>query len=258
VSHLRCEGVVVRFGGVTACDDVSLSVDQGRIVGLIGPNGAGKTTLFNVMSRFQEQESGHVYYRDRIIDRHKPHQMAAMGVARTFQNINLFGEQSTLDNILIGAHHLTGNPFANMLSLPGAMRNERRLVDRAHELAEMLRLSDELDNAVRNLPYGLQKRVELARALASEPQIILLDEPVAGCNDAETTELKEIVRQVNKDLGVTIFLVEHDMSMVMSVCDYIYVINFGANLAEGTPDEVRRNPDVIAAYLGEDYVHAAA
>ena len=181
-----------------------------------------------------------------------------MGMARTFQNINLFGEQSTLDNILIGAHHLVGDPFSNMLSLPGARRNERRLLARAHELAEMLRLGDELDNLVRNLPYGHQKRVELARALASQPEMILLDEPVAGCNDAETTELKEIVRQVNQELGVTIFLVEHDMSMVMSVCDYIYVINFGANLAEGTPAEVRANPDVIAAYLGEDYVHGTA
>ena len=258
MSHLRCENIEVHFGGVTACDNVSLSVEQGRIIGLIGPNGAGKTTLFNVLTRFQDQDSGHLYYRDQLIDGYKPHQIVDLGMARTFQNINLFAEQSTLDNILIGAHHHIGNPFACMLSLPGARRRERELLDRAYELAQMLRLEDDIDTLVKNLPYGHQKRVELARALASKPEMILLDEPVAGCNDTETKELKDIVRQVNRDLGVTIFLVEHDMSMVMSVCDYIYVINFGANLAQGTPDEVRRNPDVIAAYLGEEHVDGAA
>lgn len=258
MSHLKCDRISVHFGGVTACDNISLEVDEGKIVGLIGPNGAGKTTLFNVLTRFQDHDDGHLYYRDRKIDRLKPHHMVDLGLSRTFQNINLFGEQTTLDNILIGAHHLIGNPFASMLSLPDARRRERELVQRAHEIAEMLRLSDETDTLVKNLPYGYRKRVELARALASKPEIVLLDEPVAGCNDSETSELKDIVRYVNSELNVTVFLVEHDMSMVMSVCDYIYVINFGANLAEGTPEQVRANPDVIAAYLGEDYEHAAA
>jgi branched-chain amino acid transport system ATP-binding protein len=252
-SHLRCENVTVRFGGVVACDQVNLDVPEGKIVGLIGPNGAGKTTLFNALSRFQPYEQGHIYYRGQSVDGKRPHEMIRLGMARTFQNIKLFAEQTTLANILIGAHRLVGNPFANMFWLPHARRNEKALHARAVEIAEMLHLESDLDNLVKNLPYGYQKRVELARALASNPEIILLDEPVAGCNDEETNEIKEIVRRVNRELGITIFLVEHDMSMVMTVCDYIYVINFGANLAEGSPAEVQKNPDVIGAYLGEEY-----
>ena len=251
-SLLRCKDVTVRFGGVVACDRVSLDVEEGKIVGLIGPNGAGKTTLFNVLTRFQAHDEGHVYCHDRMIDATKPHQMVDLGISRTFQNINLFGEQSTLDNILIGAHHLTGDPFSNIYSLPSARRRERQLARRAAEIAEMLKLADELDVAVKNLPYGYQKRVEIARALASNPKLILLDEPVAGCNDEETAELREFVRHINRELGITMLMVEHDMSMVMNVCDYIYVMNFGANLAEGTPAQIQSNPAVIKAYLGEE------
>jgi branched-chain amino acid transport system ATP-binding protein len=243
--------VTVRFGGVVACDNINFEIPEGKIVGLIGPNGAGKTTLFNVLNRFQEYESGHIYYREQTVDNKKPHEMVALGMARTFQNVNLFSEQSTLDNILIGAHLHLGNPFTNMFSLPSARRNEAVLVDKAVAIADMLHLSEELDNPVKNLSYGYRKRVELARALAAEPEMILLDEPVAGCNEETTRELEDIVRHINRKLGVTIIVVEHDMSMVMKVCDYIYVINFGANLADGTPAEVRANPDVIAAYLGE-------
>ncbi len=251
MSHLSCQSVSVSFGGVVACDNISLEVPEGKIVGLIGPNGAGKTTLFNVLSRFQEQDSGEVYYRSQPMSRCKPHHMIRLGMARTFQNLNLFGEQSTLDNILIGAHRHLGNPFANMFSLRGARRNEAALVDKALAIADMLHLNHQLDKPVKSLSYGWRKRVELARALAAEPEMILLDEPVAGCNDEATAELEEIVRHVNRNLGVTIVVVEHDMSMVMKVCDYIYVINFGANLADGTPAEVQENADVIAAYLGE-------
>ncbi len=248
---LRCENVVVSFGGVVACNNITLGIEQGKIVGLIGPNGAGKTTLFNVLTRFQDCDAGKLYFEGNDIGRCKPHDMVELGLARTFQNINLFAEQSTLSNILIGAHHLIGNPFANMFGLPAARRNERELVEKAEHIAEMLRLADELDNPVKNLPYGHQKRVEMARALASDPKIILLDEPVAGCNEEETADLKAIVERVNRELGVTVFLVEHDMSMVMSVCDYIYVINFGANLVAGTPAEIQTHPEVIKAYLGE-------
>ena len=251
-SHLRCENVTVTFGGVVACNNVSLDVEEGKIIGLIGPNGAGKTTLFNVLSRFQEYDQGHVYLRDQLVDGKNPHEMIGLGMARTFQNINLFGEQSTLQNILIGGHHRIGDPFANMFWLPSARRIEKMLEEEALKIAKMLNIEDEMDNSVRNLPYGLQKRVELARALAAKPEIILLDEPVAGCNDEETSELEQIVRRVNEELGITILLVEHDMSMVMSICDYIHVINFGANLAAGAPTDIKSNRDVINAYLGED------
>ena len=251
-SHLRCENVTVSFGGVIACDRITLDVSEGKIVGLIGPNGAGKTTLFNVLSRFQDYEEGHVYVRGQPVDDKKAHEMITNGMARTFQNINLFSEQTTLQNILIGAHHRIGDPFSNMLWLPNSRRNERELVNNAVEIATMLNLDMELDTVVKNLPYGFQKRIELARALAAKPEIILLDEPVAGCNDEETAELKSTIQKINRNLGVTVLLVEHDMSMVMSVCDYLYVINFGANLAEGTPAEVKSNPDVIKAYLGEE------
>jgi branched-chain amino acid transport system ATP-binding protein len=250
--HLRCDSVSVRFGGVVACDRVSLEVEEGKIVGVIGPNGAGKTTLFNVLSRFQDFSDGTLFYRDTCIDRYRPHHMIRLGLARTFQNINLFGDQSVMSNILVGSHCRIGNPLASLVWTPSARRIERDLINRAIETAELLHLEHELDTPAKYLPYGHQKRVELARALASQPQILLLDEPVAGCNDEETAELQEIVHRINRDLGITVLLVEHDMSMVMSVCDYIYVVNFGANLAQGTPAEIQANPDVINAYLGTE------
>ncbi len=252
MTHISCQGVTVNFGGIVACSELALSVEEGKICGLIGPNGAGKTTLFNVLSRFHNCDSGNVYYRGQCIDRKRPHEMAQLGISRTFQNINLFSEQTTLDNILVGAHRLAGSPFANMFGLPSARKAQRALLSRAHKVAELLRLENHLDIPVRNLPYGHQKRVEIARALASEPEVILLDEPVAGCNSQEVEELKDFVRMINRELGITVLLVEHDMSMVMEVCDYIYVITFGSNLAEGTPAEISKNRKVITAYLGDE------
>ena len=250
--HLRCEKVRVTFGGVVACNNLSLTVPKGKIVGLIGPNGAGKTTLFNVLTRFQSYDSGHVFYEGTAVDDCKAHHIVHMGLARTFQNIHLFKHQTTLRNIMTGGHVLMGDPISAMFWLPSARRREREIEQRALEIADILRLTGELESEVGTLPYGLQKRVELGRALASKPKMLLLDEPVAGCNDDETDELKDLIVKVNQEMGVTVLLVEHDMKMVMQVCDYIYVINFGANLAEGTPAEVRANPEVIAAYLGEE------
>jgi branched-chain amino acid transport system ATP-binding protein len=249
---LNCENITVKFGGVIANNNVSLHVEEGKVIGLIGPNGAGKTTLFNVLSKFQQHDTGHVYINDKLIDSKGPSDIVGLGMARTFQNINLFSELTTLDNILLGAHRLTGNPIANMYSFKSARKRERNLVERAGEIADMLGISDELDTVVKQLPYGIQKRVEIARALAADPKLILLDEPVAGCNDEETAELREVIRKVNRDLSITILMVEHDMSLVMSVCDYIFVLNFGSNLAEGTPAQIRTNPEVIKAYLGQE------
>ena len=169
MSHLRCEGITVSFGGVLANDSITLDVPEGKIVGLIGPNGAGKTTLFNVLSRFQEHEAGHIYYKGERIDQKQPHQMAELGLARTFQNINLFSEQSMLDNILIGAHGQMGWPFSSLLGLPAARKREQNMQKRAYEIAELLQIENYLDFKVSNLPYGFQKRVELARGLASNP-----------------------------------------------------------------------------------------
>ena len=249
--NLSSQDVSVRFGGVTALADVHLDIQEESIVGLIGPNGAGKTTFFNCISNFQNY-SGMIKYGDKDLRKYPPHTIIKLGIARTFQNINLFKEQTTMDNILIGAHKGLKNPFPAMLSLPGALKRERSLRKKAEEIADMLGLRAELDIPVKNLPYGLQKRVEMARALASGPSLILLDEPVAGCNEEETDELVEIIKYLNQKLKVTILLVEHDMSMVMRVCHYIYVLNFGKNLDGGTPEEIQCNPEVIAAYLGED------
>lgn len=248
---LSAQGVSVRFGGVTALDDVGFDVREGSIVGLIGPNGAGKTTLFNCISNFQNY-TGTIKYNDTDLHKCRPHHIVNLGIARTFQNINLFKEQTTLDNILIGSHKRLGNPFAAMLSLPGALKRERALRNRVLEISDMLGLRAELDLPVKSMPYGIQKRIEMARALASNPYLIMLDEPVAGCNEEETNALVKIIEYINQKLNITILLVEHDMSMVMKVCHYIYVLNFGKNLYDGTPEEVQCNPEVIAAYLGGD------
>jgi branched-chain amino acid transport system ATP-binding protein len=254
MSGLVAQGVSVHFGGVKALEDVSLEVPKGAIVGLIGPNGAGKTTFFNCISRFQRVDNGKITYNGRNIKRLGPHRLVRLGIARTFQNINLFRSRTTLENMLIGMHARSGNPFSAMFSLPGALRRERTMRKRAVEIAEIMGVKDILDHTVQNLSYGIRKRVELARALASEPTLILLDEPVAGCNEEETCELIEIIRSMKEDLGISILLVEHDMTVVMTLCEHIYVLDFGKNIAHGTPQEIQTNPVVIEAYLGEQDV----
>ena len=249
---LKINNLHASIDGKEILKGLNLEVKAGEVHAIMGPNGAGKTTLFNVLSKFQQHDKGHVYMHGQLIDSKRPSDMVGLGMARTFQNINLFSELTTLDNILLGAHRLTGNPIANMYSFKSARKRERNLVERAGEIANMLGISDELDVVVKQLPYGIQKRVEIARALAGDPKLILLDEPVAGCNDEETAELREVIRKVNRDLSITILMVEHDMSLVMSVCDYIFVLNFGSNLAEGTPAQIRTNPEVIKAYLGQE------
>ena len=256
MESLSIRGVDVNFGGLRALAAVDVEVPEGSIYGLIGPNGAGKTTLFNCVSRFQHYSAGSIRFRGTDLGRLGPHGVVSLGIARTFQNINLFRTRSTMDNILIGMHCRKGNAVAAMLSLPAGRRRERAMRERAGRMAGMFGISDVLDERVMHLPFGHQKRVELARALASEPTLLLLDEPVAGCNEEETSELAGIIRVINRELRVTVVVVEHDMALVRAVCDEVTVLDFGRNIARGSPAEILNHPAVIEAYLGEAAAHA--
>jgi branched-chain amino acid transport system ATP-binding protein len=249
---LAIDGLTVRFGGLTALDDVSFDVHRGEILGLIGPNGAGKTTCFNVMTGVYQPTSGLVRYLGQPLGKRHKFQITKLGIARTFQNIRLFANMTALENVLVGvdAHHTTGVVTA-MFRLPKHRREEQQGRARAMELLEFMGLAGKADELARNLPYGDQRRLEIARALATSPQLLCLDEPAAGFNPAEKVKLMELIRTI-RDQGYTVLLIEHDMKLVMGVTDRIVVLEFGRKIAEGTPAEIRDNPAVIAAYLGVD------
>ncbi|WP_248963831.1 ABC transporter ATP-binding protein [Sphaerisporangium perillae] len=248
---LRLQRISLRFGGVRALDDLSFTVEPGTVHALIGPNGAGKSSCFNVISGHYHPDDGSVSFGDEDITQLSPHQIARRGVGRAFQNIALSAHETVLDNLMVARHRLTRSGFvATSLGLPRVRHEERRHRERVMEIARFVGLGEKFDRPAGALAYGDRKRVELARALSSEPELLLLDEPAAGMPTHEKWEIAHLVVSVRDALGISVLLVEHDMPMVMAIADRVTVLDFGRRIADGTPTEVQRSPEVIAAYLG--------
>ena len=252
MAMLDVKNLSISFGGLKAVDDFSITIEKGQLYGLIGPNGAGKTTIFNLLTGVYKPDGGRILLDGKDITGHKAIQINQAGIARTFQNIRLFKELSVLDNVKVGLHnHHKYSTLSGILRLPSYYKVEKEMDERAMELLKVFDLDKEFDYKASNLPYGKQRKLEIARALATEPKLLLLDEPAAGMNPNETAELMKTIRFVRDHFDMTVLLIEHDMKLVSGICERLTVLNFGHMLPEGPTSEVLSNPEVIKAYLGE-------
>jgi len=250
---LKVENMTLRFGDLIANDNICMEVPNNKVIALIGPNGAGKTTCFNCISGVYTPNNGDIILDGVSIKGKKPYQIHGMGISRTYQIINLFTEMSVIENVIVGMHDsMKSNFFESMFHTKRHRKEEKEAYERAIELLEFIGLKDKANNAAGSLPYGEQRLLEIIRALASDPSILLLDEPAAGMNSKEKEELDNIIQRIMKRWDLSVLMVEHDMDLVMNISEYIYVLNYGKLLAQGTPEEIQRNPDVIEAYLGGD------
>lgn len=249
---LELNNITKNFGGISALTDVSFKINEGEIFGLIGPNGAGKTTMFNIITNMYLPTSGEISFLGEKISGTKPHKITDKGICRTFQNIRLFSQMTVLENVLVGGHcRIKSGVISSVIRTKFQRKEEEFIRETASDLLELVGLSSYTEVVAENLAYGQQRRLEIARALASSPKLLLLDEPAAGMNETETEDLFDLIKKVQKR-GITVLLIEHDMPFVMKLCDRITVLNFGKKLAEGTPQEIQNNKDVIEAYLGSE------